>query len=120
MGGVPPLPKGKEKEKEKIPQLWREPKRALLLCELPVLQSCCGFEVTSATLMESLVSHSCSDAPVMRRGLGSQVRIPADSRRSPAAAWRLGPLWGHKGAAPRGGVVCPVPGHLLAKQDEPT
>ena len=38
----------------------------------------------------------------MRRGLGSQVRVPADSRRSPAAAWRLGPLWGHKGGRPKG------------------
>ena len=52
-----------QRKKERNPQFWREPKRALLLCELPVLQSCCGFEVTSATLMESFVKWcSCDEA----------------------------------------------------------
>ena len=46
------------RNERKFSQLRREPKRALLLCELPVLQSSRGFEVTSATLVEYLVSHS--------------------------------------------------------------
>ena len=46
----------------------------------------------------------------------ASLRTPAALQLLLGGSVRFGDT---KGAAPRGGVVCPVPDHLLAKRDEP-